>query len=100
MSNSIDPDQPTEVADSPEQAASHQPGKQRPAKRWRKIIGWSGLVLLLGGCVGIGMFLSRYTTEEETTVDIYEFPTFEYAEDPSGRSPYYSEYKGLSLIHI
>ena len=30
-------------------------------------------------------------------VNIYEFPTFEYAEDPSGRSPYYSEYQGRQL---
>ena len=100
MSNSNDPDQPTVAADSatadsnPEQSSSHQ---QRPAKRWRKVLGWSGLLLLLGGCVGVGMFLSRYTTGKETIVDIYEFPTFEYAEDPSGRSPYYSEYKGRRL---
>ena len=51
----------------------------------------------LGLCIAAVWFFSRYTLSEETVVKIFEFPTFEYAEDPSGRSPFYSEYKGREL---
>ncbi len=60
------------------------------------------LLLLIAGVIGGVYFFSRYTVAEETVVDIFEFPTFDYAQDPSGRSPYYSEYKGrrLKLVQV
>ena len=60
-------------------------------------------VLLLIAAVGGGVyFFSRYSITEETTLAVTEFPTFQYADDPSGRSPYYSEYKGrrLKLVQL
>ncbi len=60
------------------------------------------LMLLLLSAGGLVYFFSRYTVSKETQVDIFEFPTFDYAEDPSGRSPYYSEYRGrrLKLVQL
>ena len=60
------------------------------------------LLLLVAGAIGGWFFFSRYAVTEETNLKIYEFPTFEYSEDPSGRSPHYSEYKGrqLKLVQV
>ena len=76
--------------------------KEPKPKRLRRLIVRALGVLLLVGVVGIGYFFSRYTVAEETSVDVFEFPSFEYAGDPSGRSPYYSEYKGrqLKLVQV
>ena len=69
----------------------------RKGKRLRRFLVGMVAIVLLAGVIGIGYFFSRYTVAEETIVDLYEFPTFKYADDPSGRSPYYSEYGGRQL---
>ena len=76
--------------------------KEPKPKRLRRLIVRALGILLLVGAVGIGYFFSRYTVAEETSVDVFEFPSFQYAGDPSGRSPYYSEYKGrqLKLVQV
>ena len=85
-----------------ETSPSTQQVKKSKPKRFGRFLVRAMLVLLVAAVVGIVYFFSRYTVAEETTIDLYEFPAFKYSEDPSGRSPYYSEYKGrrLKLVQL
>ena len=69
---------------------------------FRRFLMLTFAVLLLTAVVGGVYFFSRYTVSEVTEIVVTEFPTFQYADDPSGRSPYYSEYKGrrLKLVQL
>ena len=64
---------------------------------FRRFFAYSFVFLLIAGGIGAWYFFSRYNYTEETIVAVSEFPTFEYPQDPSGRSPFYSEYKGREL---
>ena len=68
----------------------------------RRFFAFSFVLLLIAGAVGAWYFFSRYNVTKETNLAVSEFPTFEYPQDPSGRSPYYSEYKGrkLKLVQV
>ena len=76
--------------------------QQRKGKRLSRFLLRTLIALLLVAVVGSVYFFSRYAVSEETAVEVTEFPTFQYAGDPSGRSPYYSEYKGrrLKLVQL
>ena len=96
--STVENDGPNESQDTPQ-------NNSKPKKRkgfFRRFLLPAFLLLLVAGVVGVWYFFSRYSVAEETSVDIFEFPTFEYSEDPSGRSPYYSEYKGrkLTLVQV
>ena len=88
--------------DTTSESDQQPPAKKGRWSRFKWIASRLLILLLLVAVGGIVYFFSRYTVSEETAVDIFEFPTFEYAEDPSGRSPFYSEYKGrkLNLIQL
>ena len=98
MSNSqIDQSVPTEAVSK----NGEEPKRNRGKGFFRFLKVAFGLVLL-ASVIGGAYFFSRYTVSEVTDVVVTEFPTFAYADDPSGRSPYYSEYKGrrLKLVQL
>ena len=79
---------------------SNKPIKKKG--KWFRRFLFVAFVLVLAAGIGSMYFFSRYTVSEETAVVVTEFPTFKYSDDPSGRSPYYSEYKGrrLKLVQL
>ena len=78
------------------------PSAKPKGKGLRRVLTLTVVVVLLSLVVGSVYFFSRYTISEVTDVVVTELPTFAYADDPSGRSPYYSEYKGrrLKLVQL
>ena len=97
------------MSDSPldKNVAQETPQDSREPKKTKgngfvRFLSLAFMVLLIAAVVGGVYFFSRYTVSDETDVAVTELPTFEYADDPSGRSPYYSEYKGrrLKLVQL
>ena len=76
--------------------SSNAPKKRKGSRLGRSLL-LALVVLMLAVGAGALYFFSRYTVSKETAVEVTELPTFQYADDPSGRSPYYSEYEGRRL---
>ena len=104
MDPAIMPNSSTDQNVPREAEATHSNELPAKSKRsgFRRLLKLASIGLLLGMVVGSVYFFSRYTVSEISDVVVTELPTFEYADDPSGRSPYYSEYKGrrLKLVQL
>ena len=96
-------DSPIDKSSPEEETSQRSTGSQTKTGKGIRRYMLHACVLLLTAAVGGGVyFFSRYSITEETTLAVTEFPTFQYADDPSERSPYYSEYKGrrLKLVQL